>query len=177
MTSAARLATALAATLSAAGPVAAQGVDPPRLTHVFTLNVEVAPAEERGIVDGRRLRFVPITGGTVRGRRLTGVVLPGGGDWQAIHADGLTEIDTRYAIRAADGTVVEVRNTGVRVASAAVSDRIARGEAVAPSDYYFRTAPRFTVPDGPHGWLRRTQFVARGVRRPDDVEIQVFAVE
>jgi hypothetical protein len=35
----------------------------------------------------------------------------------------------------------------------------------------------FTVADGPHEWLRRTVFVGRGIRRPDHVVIDVYAVE
>lgn len=163
-------------TTSLAGHAAPSADTPPRLTHVFTLHVTVDAAQDRGTVDGRQTRFVPITGGTVTGPRLAGVVLPGGGDWQAVGADGLTQVEARYAMRASDGTVIEIVNAGVRVATPDVTARLSRGEAVAAADYYFRTAPRFAVADGPHGWLRRTQFVARGVRHPRDVEIQVFAV-
>jgi hypothetical protein len=167
---------ALSSLLLTAAAVAAQ-VAPPRLTHVFTVSVQVGQPQEQGRVDGKRMRFVPITGGRISGARLTGTVLAGGGDWQALHDDGLTEVRARYSIRADDGTVIDVTNDGVRTATAEVAGRIARGEQVAPTDYYFRSNPRFTVADGKHGWLRRTQFVAVGIRRPADVEIQVFAVE
>ena len=170
--------TLAAAALAALLPgVAAAQAAAPRLTYVFSLFVEVGAPQEQGIVDGRQVRFVPITGGRVAGPRLNGVVLAGGGDWQAIHADGLTEVNTRYSIKADDGTVIDILNPGVRVASAEVTGKLARGEPVDPSAYYFRTSPRFTAPDGPHGWLRRTQFVGVGIRRPTQVEIQVFAVE
>jgi hypothetical protein len=149
----------------------------PKLTHAFTLHVEVGEPQEQGNIDGRRVRFVPITGGTITGPRLTGTVMAGGGDWQALHGDGLTEVNTRYALKAADGTVIDIVNPGVRVASAEVSARLARGEPVDPALYYFRSTPRFTVGEGPHAWLRRTVFVGHGIRRPRDVEIQVFAVQ
>jgi hypothetical protein len=148
----------------------------PGLDHVFSLLVEVAVPQEQGIVDGRQVRFVAITGGRIAGPRLSGVVLPGGGDWQAIHADGLALLETRYAIRADDGTVIGVTNPAVRVASEAVTQRLARDELVDPSDYYFRSTPRFTVPEGAHGWPRRHIFVGVGIRRPTQVEIHVFAV-
>lgn len=164
----------IAADPGAATPAAPR---PPRLTWVFTIDVELGPPQEQGIVDGRRVRFVPITGGGVHGPRLNGTVLAGGGDWQAIHADGLTEINTRYSLRADDGTVIDIVNPGVRTAEPDVVARMTRGEPVDPSLYYFRTAPRMSVADGPHGWLRRTVFVGRGVRRPDSVAIEVFAVE
>jgi hypothetical protein len=60
----------------------------PGLSFAFSIRVEVAPPVEQGEIDGARQRFIPITGGTVSGPRLTGKVLPGGGDWQAIHPGG-----------------------------------------------------------------------------------------
>lgn len=148
----------------------------PGLDHVFSLFVEVAVPQEQGIVDGRQVRFVAITGGRVAGPRLNGTVLPGGGDWQAIHSDGLALLETRYAIRADDGTVIGITNPAVRVASEAVTQRLARDEPVYSADYYFRSTPRFTAPDGAYGWLRRSIFVGVGIRRPTQVEIHVFAV-
>jgi hypothetical protein len=168
-------AAAMVSVASAAG--ADEPVTPPRLVHAFSLDVQVAAPQEQGTIDGKRMRFVPITGGRVFGPRLSGTVLPGGGDWQALHPDGLTDLRTHYALRTDDGTVIDVINDGVRTASPEVAAELASGKVVDPSRYYFRTAPRFTVPEGKYAWLRRTQFVAVGIRQPDRVEIRVFAVE
>ncbi|WP_295636042.1 DUF3237 domain-containing protein, partial [Novosphingobium sp.] len=127
--------------------------------------------------DGGRRRFIAITGGRVYGPRLSGTVMPGGGDWQTIMPGGLTKIDTRYALKAADGAVIEISNPGVRVADAAVTERLAAGEPVDASAYYFRTTPRFEVAPGPHEWLRRQVFVARGIRAPDHVIVDFYAVD
>ena len=54
--------------------------------------------------------------------------------------------------------------------------RLAAGEVVDPSLYYFRTTPRFQVQDGPHRWLAENVFVGRGNRRPDGVELEIFRV-
>ncbi|NIJ07591.1 hypothetical protein FHS31_001187 [Sphingomonas vulcanisoli] len=149
----------------------------PGLRYVFSIYARLGTPIEQGTVDGRRKRLVPITGGEVAGPRLHGIVLPGGGDWQTIGPDGLTEVNTRYTLKADDGTVIDIVNPGVRVASPEVTASIARGEQVDPNAYYFRTAPRFSVAAGLHEWLRRTVFVGRGVRNPDNVQIDVFAVE
>jgi hypothetical protein len=149
----------------------------PGFTYVFSLRGELAPPVEQGEIDGRRKRFIPVTGGTVYGPRLQGTVLGGGGDWQAIAADGLTVVLARYSLQAADGTVIGVTNSGVRVATPAVSEQIARGIEVGPDDYYFRTNPVFEVTAGPHDWLRRRLFVARGIRRPDHVIVDFYAVD
>ncbi|RZF65054.1 DUF3237 domain-containing protein [Sphingomonas populi] len=149
----------------------------PALKFVFTIRAELLPPVEQGTVDGLRKRFIAISGGRVDGPRLHGSVLPGGGDWQTIDAAGRTEVYAHYALKAADGTIIDVVNPGVRIASAEVTERLARGETVDAGAYYFRTTPRFDVAAGPHDWLRRSVFVARGVRKPDHVEIHIFAVE
>lgn len=149
----------------------------PSLTYAFTVTATLAPPVEQGEVDMARKRFIAITGGTVSGPALSGEVLPGGGDWQAILPGGLTSIEARYFLKAADGTVIEVTNPGVRTATPEVIEKLAKGEAVDPSAYYFRTTPRFSVKPGAYDWLRRKVFVARGIRKPDGVVIDFYTVE
>jgi hypothetical protein len=155
-----------------AAPTAAM----PGLEYAFTATVQVAPPVEMGVADGGRKRFIAITGGKVEGPMLAGEVLAGGGDWQVIEAGGLTRVEARYFIKATDGTVIEVANPGVRVASPEVIERLARGEEVDPAAYYFRTSPHFVVTAGKYDWLRRHTFVARGVRKPDRVLIDFYLV-
>ncbi len=149
---------------------------PPALSFAFEAMITLAPPIEHGTVDGIRKRFIPITGGTVKGPKLTGTVLPGGGDWQSIYPDGLTEIHAIYALKATDGTVISIDNPGVRVAAPDIIAKLAAGEDVDPSLYYFRTKPTFSAPAGVHDWLRRKVFVTRGIRRPDHVVVQFFVV-
>jgi hypothetical protein len=178
MTIATRREMLAAAATAAVAPAIARASEPaaPLLSHVFTARVTVAPAIEHGMIDGKRKRFIPITGGTISGPRLSGTILPGGGDWQAIHADGITEVMARYSMKAADGAIIGVTNPGVRVAAPDIIARIARGEDVDPAFYYFRSTPSFEVEKGPHDWLRRKLFVARGIRKPDHVVIAVYEV-
>lgn len=149
----------------------------PALTHVFSLRGELAPPVEQGEIDGGRRRFIPIVGGRVYGSRLQGIVRPGGGDWQSVLPGGLTDVLARYFIEASDGTVIAVTNAGVRTATPEVIDRLTRGEEVPPDQYYFRTTPRFEVCPGPHEWLRRHVFVARGIRKPDHVIVDFYLVD
>jgi hypothetical protein len=169
---------ALALGAAAAPALAAPATGPgaPLLEPIFDATITLGAPIEMGTRDGARQRFVPITGGTVAGPRLAGTILPGGGDRQAIHPDGLTEVNARYLMRAADGTVIGIDNVGVRVASAEIIARLTAGEDLDPALYYFRTAPRFDVIDGPHGWLRRSIFVAQGVRHPANVVLRVWRV-
>ena len=169
----ARTGLAVAAALTAANGPAAPA---PTLEYAFTVKATLLAPVEQGTVDGGRKRFIAITGGTVAGPLLDGTVMPGGGDWQTIMPGGLTRVEARYFLKAADGTVIEVTNPGVRTGSAKVIEQLAKGENVDPSAYYFRTTPRFDVAPGKHEWLRRHAFVARGIRRPDHVEIDFYVV-
>lgn len=158
--------------MGARGPLAPA----PSLEYAFTVTASLLPPVEQGTIDGGRKRFIAITGGSVAGPMLDGTVLPGGGDWQTILPGGLARVEARYFLKATDGTVIEVTNPGVRTASPEVTEQLARGEEVSPSAYYFRTTPRLDVPAGPHEWMRRSVFVARGIRRPDRVEIDFYVV-
>ena len=148
----------------------------PELEFVFEARVRVDPPLELGETGGVRRRIVPIAGGIIEGPRLTGEVLAGGADWQAIRPDGLTQVLARYVIKASDGTMISVVNQGVRRASEPVIRRLLAGELVDPSLVYFRTAPVFEVGPGPHAWLAENLFVCAGVRRPDSVEIKFYRV-
>jgi Protein of unknown function (DUF3237) len=161
----------------ATGLGAAPSAPAPTLEYAFSVKADLLPPLEQGDVDGKRARFIGITGGSVDGPKLSGKVLSGGGDWQKIGANGLTEVYARYFLRAEDGTVIGVTNAGVRVASPEIIDRLAKGEDVDPSLYYFRTTPTFEVKGGAHEWLRRKTFVARGIRKPTHVVIDFYTVE
>lgn len=168
-----------AAAAGAAGPgaaMAAPAAPAPTLEYAFTATVTLAPPVEQGEVASGRKRFIAITGGTVDGPLFKGRVLAGGGDWQTILPGGLTQVEARYFLQAADGTVVDVANPGVRVASPDVTERIAQGQDVPPDAYYFRTTPRLAARAGPLDWMNRAVFVARGIRRPDHVQIDFYVV-
>lgn len=168
---------ALVATVPVPAPGIAEPSAPaPSLEYVFSVRATLDPPQEQGEIDGKRKRFIPVTGGTVYGPRLSGQVLDGGGDWQAIGPGGLTDVWARYQIRASDGTVIGVTNAGVRTATPEVIERLTKGEDVDPSLYYFRTTTRFEVAAGPHDWLNRHAFVARGIRKPDHVVIDFYVV-
>ncbi len=149
----------------------------PALEFEFRVRAQLAPPIEQGSWEERRRRIIPILGGTVEGARFNGVVLPGGADWQTIRLDdGVAEIYARYTLQHEDGAVVGVINPGVRRGPPEVIARLAAGEMVDPSSYYFRTTPRFEVGPGPHQWLADNAFVCVGKRWPDAVEIDFYRV-
>jgi len=149
----------------------------PGLDFVFRVTVTVDTPQELGVYDNQRKRIVPITGGVVEGPRFNGTVLPGGADWQTLRVgDGNTQVYARYTLRHEDGTLVSVVNSGVRRGPAEVLAKLAAGEEVDPSLYYFRASPQFDVQPGPHGWLMENTFVCVGKRWPQSVELDVYQV-
>ena len=148
----------------------------PALHHVCDIDVSVGPIRDlRPTPHGRR-RIIPILSGTVKGERLEGEVVPGGADWQYVRSDGVVELEARYSIRTTDGTEIAVTNRGMRRAAPDIMDRLSRGEPVDPALVYFRTAPVFEAPAGPHAWLNESIFIATSARFPDSVQIRVFEV-
>ncbi|HUR32421.1 MAG TPA: DUF3237 domain-containing protein, partial [Vicinamibacterales bacterium] len=113
------------------------------MTLAFTLHVRVGPPMELGEVPAGRRRIIPILGGTFDGPLLRGTVLAGGADWQIVQADGVAKLDTRYALQTHDGKVIYIQNAGVRHASPEITKKLLAGEAVDPSQVYFKTVPTF----------------------------------
>jgi hypothetical protein len=140
----------------------------------FELRVKVDAITELGqTVKGLR-RVIPIMGGTFEGPSIRGDVVPGGYDWQIGRSDGVTELEARYVLRTHDGTLITIVNHGLRHGSPQVMQRLARGETVDPSEYYFRSIPIFETADAQYEWLTKSVFIATGSRQANQVIIQVF---
>ena len=146
------------------------------LRFAFEIRASIAPPVDGGKGRYGHRRIIPISGGTVRGPRLTGRVLPGGADYELQRADGNSQVEAHYVIEAEDGTPIYIRNTGLFIAGPETLARLDAGEEVAPEDYYFRTAPVFDAPDGPHGWLSDRLFVAETRFTHAEVTILVHEV-
>ena len=149
----------------------------PRLEPVCTLNVQLDPIREMGAGRAGQRRIIPITGGTVTGPRLSGRILHLGADWQTVFADGMAELDTRYAMENDDGALIEIINYGFRHGPADVMAAVARGEAVDPARYYMRTQARLETGDARYDWVNRTLFVGAGGRNKDRVRLALYALE
>ena len=119
-------------------------------------------------------RYVPLGGGTVEGPELDGTVVEGGIDWQLRRADGVLDIAAHYVIRTHDGALVEVRSEGMRHGAPEVMARLARGEAVQPDEYFFRTVMRFTTGDARWSHLNKTIAIARAERQARAVRLDVY---
>ncbi len=146
----------------------------PGLSHVCDITVDLSTPMEMGAGRAGRRRIIPITGGTVAGPRVRGRLLHLGADWQTIFANGLAELDARYAIETHDGALIEVVNYGFRHGPEEVIAAIARGEEVDPARYYMRTQARLESADPAYEWVNRSLFVGTGARLAAEVRLSLF---
>jgi hypothetical protein len=144
---------------------------------IFTIHAELEPIMNLGHTPYGERRVIGISGGTVSGAKLNGRVLPGGSDWQIIRADGAADIQARYTIESDSGARILVYSAGLRHGPPEVMARLAKGDNVDPSLYYFRTVLRFETADPSVEWINRILGLARGAREPRAVRLDVYEVE
>ena len=143
------------------------------LRELLAIEIHVRPPVDLG--GGRR--FIAFERGTFAGRDgLSGGVLEGGIDWQTVRPDGVLEIDAHYTLVTDADEAVEVRSRGIRKATESVAARIARGDAVDPDEYYFRTHVRLTTSAPRLSFLNDLVAISTGRRDQSVVRIDVHEV-
>ena len=142
---------------------------------LFRLQADVAPPQMIEGPLGKRL-FIPVTGGTFRGARLSGVAQDGGSDFQLIRKDNVAELDVRVTLLTDDGVTIQLKGHGIRYTTPEVFARIMSGAEVDSSEYYFREALFFEAPVGKYEWLNRIIAIAKGGRLKSEVFIDAYEV-
>ena len=148
-----------------------------RTEHLFTIRLNVAPPMQMvGTTPYGERRIAKIAGGTFEGTKLSGTVLPGGGDWLLLRNDGALQLDVRVVLQTGDGQLIYMTYKGLRHGPAEIMDRVNRGEPVDPGLYYFRTAPFFETGSEKYGWLNRIVCIGLGHRLPEGPVYDVHQV-
>jgi uncharacterized protein DUF3237 len=147
-----------------------------QLSPLMNITVDLEEALSTGANPLGEVRLVRFASGTFEGNGLRGHLLPGGTDWQHVRADGVLEIRAHYLLQTERGETIEVISEGLRDASPDVAARMARGDAVDPAEYYFRTHIRLRTASERIAHLNRLLAVSSGARRARSVHLQVFAV-
>ena len=134
---------------------------------LFEMSAELeAPLVISGTPEGDRLIFY-VKGGKFAGPRISGELLPGGGDWLTVRKDGIGTLDVRIVLKASDGDLIYMVYRGI---AKLPPDGIASSEP-----FPIRTAPTFIVStDSKHKWLNSVQAVAEGERIPVGVRYRVY---
>ncbi|HSG76139.1 MAG TPA: DUF3237 domain-containing protein [Burkholderiales bacterium] len=146
----------------------------PRLEFLMKIAADVGELQTLGGGPLGERRVVAITGGTFEGPELKGKIVPGGADWQIVRADGVLDIDARYAIRTDAGALIRVVSQGYRHGPPEVLAALGRGEDVPAEQYFFRTVMRFETGDAGALWLNRTIAIATAQRRARQVLLEAW---
>ncbi len=121
---------------------------------------------------GRRLIAV-VTGGDFKGERLSGRVLPGGGDWALIDdASDVLRLDARVTWETQDGAKIFVSYRGILRPLSSL-----RSKDADRSQLYFRTSPVFETGDPRYVWLNDLVCVAEGSVEPNAVRYRIHTVD
>ena len=129
----------------------------------------------------RRVGYV--TGGRFEGPRLSGEILPGGGNWSTsggmAPGQAAGTFDARVLWKTHDGAMIYVTYTGRSVISDEVSAAFRdpeRADHVPSSDYYIRIAPVFETADPRYAWLNGVLAVGCGNRTTTGIRHSIFAI-
>lgn len=145
-----------------------------KLEPLMNLHADIKPPAEVGAGPyGTRL-ICDVIGGHFEGARLRGRMLPSGGDWSLIDAEGVGHLDVRGTLETEDGARIYVQYYGVLVMNEQVNIAMAQNGATEYGDTYFMTQPRYETGDARYKWLNRVVAVAEGRLVPSAVEYQIF---
>lgn len=148
----------------------------PRLTHLYDMHADLEPPQVVGAGPmGVRQIFI-VKGGTVKGPRIKGIILPGGGDWATMRSDGAVQLDVRATVQADDGALIYAYYSGLIAGKPEAILAAATGQDVPLDDYYFFTNPMFQTGAEKYAHLNKLIAIGRGKIVPGGVEYRVWAV-
>lgn len=133
--------------------------------HLFTLELTTGDnsnAVIRGGPTGTRL-IAAVTGGTFSGEKLSGTVVPPGGDWVHVRPNRTIHLDVRLLLVTDDGESILMTYNGVGVPQENAPTKI-------------RSAPRFEVGAEAYAWLNDLQAVGIGTAGDGTVRYEVYAL-
>ncbi|PWY95429.1 hypothetical protein BO94DRAFT_553316 [Aspergillus sclerotioniger CBS 115572] len=151
---------------------------PPNLVHLFTLTCTVSPPLEIGPGPYGRRRCIPITSGTVRGKYLSGEIVPGGADFMLVEENQTTHVNTNYVIKSHDGAYIYVRTEGTRSGPPDVLRALMESpDAVDPDQYWFHLHIKLETGHEKYRWMNNRVVVGRATRAKGEVAYDAYFLE
>ncbi len=148
----------------------------PVLKELCTLNATVSELVDVGATPAGHRQIADVTGGRVSGARISGRILPSGGDWLLVGADGIGRLDVRATVETDDGAKIYVQYRGVMILNDAVIGALSKGEETQFGDTHFMTTPHFETGHPDYAWLNGVVAVGQGRLLPGAVEYRIFEV-
>lgn len=147
-----------------------------RWRYLGAMRIEVERQVSLGTTPSGVRRFDILKGGTFEGPRLKGRILGGANDSLVQRRDGAFHPDVRLVLETDDGATVLITYRGIRIASDAVHQRLARQEVVPYTEFYLRNAPFFETGASQYDWLNRILSIGVGRREGPWVIYEVFEI-
>ena len=119
-----------------------------------------------------------VTGGTLTGK-ITGKVLPIGGDFATFINSTTLKLDVRLVLQTDDSATIYCTYTGFLNTDQETYKLIKAGKGyqVDPSKYYFRTNPVFETSSSKYDWLNHTITVGLGTITRTGVSYKIYAIK
>ena len=149
----------------------------PGVEFVYEAEAQLGPPVAQGAAPDGERRFIPILGGRFEGPLLRGEILPGGADWQVTRErTSVLMLDAIYAMRTDDGTIIQVRNRGMRSGPPEVMAALAPRRAGRPGVGLFPRGADLHRAGRPHDWLNKALFLCTGERWADGIRLWIWRV-
>jgi hypothetical protein len=145
------------------------------VVHLCDISFDLEPGRLIQTAIGTRLTFAA-KGGRFAGPRLQGEVLPGGGDWVSLGADGVSRMDVRATLRTDDGVLIHYDSQGVLRFPPDGRQRLAKGERLSFDETYVRPTPRFETSDERYAWLGGIVAVGYGEYGPGRIDHRMYQI-
>ena len=129
---------------------------------IMELKVECNETHEIGNNDFGLLRAIMISGGSFKGEKLKGEVVPGGADWNMGYGGDSNETVTssivfaKYILKTDDGCYIGIENLGYRYRNGKNENSV------------ITTMPIFHAPRGKYEWLNYGVYVGTLDAIPDE---------
>jgi Protein of unknown function (DUF3237) len=143
--------------------------------HLADVSVELEPPQLITTPVGNRMVFIA-KGGRIEGLRISGEVLPGGGDWLLAGSDGFGRVDVRATINTDDGALISYTAGGLIKIPADGLARLAAGQRLSFGETYVRTTPKFETADERYDWLSKVVAIGYNLLSPNHVDYRIYQV-
>ena len=121
------------------------------------------PTERKAIDNGLTIVNI-LPGGWVKGPKISGKIIPPGGDWLRTTPSGALRLDVRLTIETDDGAQIYMTYGGVVVSSKEAGEVLARGDVLNDKSMpYFITTPQFQTSSEKYNWMNQVQGVGKMV--------------
>ena len=128
---------------------------------------------------GAKLSICYFTGGAFSGERLSGELLPGGGDWAVYRHDDHLDVEVRGVLKTDDGAIIYMRYDGMWRAPEGVLQPVLQPdgyERYRHEEHYLRVFARFETAEPRYDWLNGVLALGVGARTPHGVSYDFYEV-